>query len=185
MKVNEVKRGQFIDLEGDLCQVVGINHVKPGKGPAYFQLDIKNIKRGSVRTIRFTSGDELDDVFVETKPVQYLYKDGDNHVFMDQKTYEQYSMPEKEISDLLPYMPFNAEVRMALSGEGHPLYIELPASMVLEVVETPPGARGDTVTNVQKAATLETGLEIKVPLHVKTGDKVKVDTRSGSFIERA
>ncbi|MBN1808557.1 MAG: elongation factor P [Planctomycetes bacterium] len=185
MKVNEIKKGQIIVVDGDNWQVVAIDHVRPGKGPAYYQLGIKNLKRGNVLTRRFNTTESVELVYTELKTLQYLYADGDQHVFMDNETYEQFSLQEKLIGDDLPYIALNSDVKFMFTAQGTPLYIDMPASVVLQVTETEPGAKGDTVSNVQKPAKLETGLEIKVPLHVKVGDKVKVDTRNGTFIERA
>lgn len=185
MKVNELKKGQIIKVDGENWTIVDIDHVKPGKGPAYLQITIKNLKKGGVLTRRFASGDTVDVVYTEIKTLQYIYSEDPLHVFMDTENYEQYRIHEDTIKDEMPYMALNSEVRTVFTADGQPLYIDMPVSVVLEVTETEPGTRGDTVSNVQKPARLETGLRIKVPLHVKTGDKVKVDTRTGTFIERA
>ena len=136
-------------------------------------------------TRRFNTNDSVDLVYTELRTMQYLYADGDQHIFMDNDTYEQAPMNAEVIREYLPYIALNSVLKIMCDSKGNPLYVDMPASVVLEVVETAPGAKGDTVTNVQKPAKLETGLEIKVPLYIKTGEKVKVDTRNGAFIERA
>jgi elongation factor P len=185
MKPMQLKPGQVVVWENELCTVLSIRQVRPAARPAFYQVEMKNLLHGSVLQHRFNEDAVIEGVYIENKKVQYLYRDGNDHVFMDTTTYEQFNLPETLIKDQLPYMTFNMELRLAMSEKGVPLYLELPASVVLTVVETEPGARGDTVSNVLKRAKLQTGLEIKVPLHIKQGEKVKVDTRSGEFIERA
>lgn len=185
MKATELKRGQIVSFQDELYSVLSVRQVRPAARPAFYQVELKNLKRGGVMQHRFNEDAVIDGVFVQRRRVQYLYKDGANYVFMDLETYEQYLLPGEQVEEFAPYMPFNCEATLATTEKGEPLFIELPAATVIEVVDTPPGARGDTVTNVQKPARLETGLEIKVPLHIKTGDKVKIDTRTGQFIERA
>ena len=185
MKATELKRGQIVNFQGELYIVLTVRQVRPAARPAFYQVEMKNLKRGGVIQHRFNEDAVIEGVFIERHRVQYLYRDGVSHVFMDQQNYEQYSIAEHFVKDFLAYMPFNCEVVLAMTERGEPLFVELPASVVLEVTDTPPGARGDTVSNVLKPAKLETGLEIKVPLHIKPGEKVKVDTRTGEFIERA
>jgi elongation factor P len=185
MKATQLKPGQFVKLDNDLYTVLSVRQVRPAARPAFYQVEFRNVRRGGVIQQRFNEDAVIEEVYIENKKVQYLYRDGDSHVFMDTESYEQYTLPHDLVKDQLPYMVFNCEVKLAMTEQGEMLYIELPASVVLQIVDTPPGARGDSVTNVQKPAKLETGLEIKVPLHIKQGEKVKVDTRTGEFIERA
>ena len=140
-------------------------------------------KQGNTVQRRFRSSDKLETVFLESKVMEYLYKQGDSYCFMDTESYEQVMLPAELVEDSMPYVALNSQVRVAFY-DGKPLSVDLPASVALKVVETEPGARGNTVTNVFKPAKLETGLVVKVPLFMNIGDKVKVDTRTGEFISR-
>ena len=184
MKFSQVKRGMVLKMNEDLQQVVDMVHQKPGKGPAYFQTKLKSLAKGTVNTKRFQGSDEVEMAYLDTGKCEFLYRDGAMLVFMDTSDYEQTMVPAAEFEDVVPYLAHNLEVKL-VSHEGRVISIELPSAVVLEVTETEPGVKGDTVSNVFKPAVLETGLEVKVPLFVTQGEKVKVDTRTGEFLERA
>lgn len=184
MNATDLRRGSVIKVDGELCVVTGFQHVTPGKGQALMQTKIKNLRTGSITQRRFRSTDKVEDVFLDTKVMEYLYQDGSGYVFMDAKTYDQLTLGEDAVGEVMGYIPPNQQVKVTFH-EGSPLSVDLPASVVLEVTETDPGEKGNTVTNVSKSATLETGMVVKVPLFVNQGEKIKVDTRTGEFMERA
>lgn len=184
MNATDIRRGSVIKVDGELCVVADFQHITPGKGQALIQTKIKNLRTGSITQRRFRSTDKVEDVFLDTKVMEYLYQDGSAYVFMDVKTYDQLSLGEDVVGEVMGYIPPNLQVKVTFH-EGRAISVDLPSSVALEVVETDPGEKGNSVTNVFKAATLETGLVIKVPLFVNQGEKVKVDTRTGEFLERA
>jgi elongation factor P len=184
MKVSELRRGYAIEYEGDLNVVTELLHLTPGNWRAYFQIKLKNMRTGRVVQRRFSPSDDVEVVTLEPRDMEYLYIQGQQHVFMDLESYEQVLIDTDQIADALPYIKLNSTVAVTFAN-GKPVSVDLPTSVVLEVTETEPGARGDTVSNVRKPAKLETGLEVKVPFHISKGDKIKVDTRTGEFIERA
>ena len=173
-----------VALDGQVWRIVEFQHVKPGKGGAFVRTRLKNLESGAVVDRTFRAGEKMPRVHTETKSVQYLYDAGDEVVFMDTGNYEQISLPHGELEDELPFMQPSSSV-MLLMVDGRPAGVDLPASVELSVVETEPGVKGDTVSNVTKAATLETGAVVQVPLFVNIGDRVKVDTRERRFISRA
>lgn len=178
-----LRRGQVIQHEGELWIVVEVRHVKLSKGPGAMQAKIKNLKRGEHITYRFRSSDKIEVAFLDKRACEYLYQDGNAYVFMDLENYEQYHLAADLVGDLMGYIKPNTQVQVTFH-ESAPVTVELPSAVVLEVAETEPGMRGDTATNVFKPATLETGIAIKVPLHINKGDRVKVNTETGEFIER-
>jgi len=184
VKPSEIKKGHVIRWQNELWRVVGSSHVQKGNWRSYYQLDMKNLKTGRVLTNRFATHEDIEYAEVDQRKMQYLYRDGNHHCFMDSETFEQVMIPHDEIADQVPYLKLNMELVVQFV-ENQPVSIDLPSWVALEVIETTPGVKGDTVSNVMKPAKLETGLEIKVPLHVNAGDIVKVDTRTGEFIERA
>lgn len=179
----DVKRGQVLDFDGNLVKVVGLFHGTPGNKRAFIQMDLKDLKTGNVVKRKFSVTDSVEIAYLDTRMMEYLYRDGDRWVFMDLSTYEQHALPAEVVEDGMPYVKENTEVKMVYH-EGTLISLDLPASVVLKVEFTEPGAKGDTVSNVFKPAKLETGLEIKVPLYIEIGEFVKVDTRSGEFLER-
>lgn len=184
MKVNELKRGQVIEYDGQKWIIIGIEHVTPGNWRAIYHFKLKNLNTGSVITQRMNPNDDVPVLYIERRELEYLYKDGEHHVFMDTENYEQSMLDNDLLEDVLPYIPHNARVTV-MFAEGKPVTVELPAAVELKITETEPAVRGDTATNVTKRATVETGLVIKVPSHIKEGEIVKVDTRTGEFIGRA
>jgi elongation factor P len=181
---NSFKNGMHIELDGKVWRIVEFQHVKPGKGGAFVRTKLKSLDAGAVVDRTFRAGEKVPRSRTETKSVQYLYDDGSEVHFMDEETYEQFSLPHADVADELPYMQPNASVQI-LSVGGKPSSLQLPASVELAVVDTEPGIKGDTVSNVTKPATLETGAVVQVPLFVNVGDKLKVDPREGRYISRA
>ena len=180
---NDIKNGAVLKLEGQLWTVTEFQHVKPGKGGAFVRTKMKNITTGKVVDKTFNAGAKVEFATVDRSDYQYLYQDGDDYVFMDMKTYDQINVPATVVGDAANYMLESQTATIAMH-EGSPLYIELPASVVLEITYTEPGLQGDRSTGGTKPATVETGYEIQVPLFLETGTKVKVDTRTGEYLGR-
>ena len=180
---NDLKNGLVLNLEGQLWQVVEFQHVKPGKGPAFVRTKLKNVLSGKTVDKTFNAGLKVDTATVDRRDMQYLYKDGEDFVFMDVKTYDQAFVPENVVGDAATFLLENQEVIVAFHDDA-PLFVEMPASVVLTISHTEPGLQGDRSSAGTKPATVETGAEIQVPLFLNTGDRVKVDTRSGSYISR-
>ncbi|MCG3134707.1 MAG: Elongation factor P [Planctomycetes bacterium] len=180
----EMKKGMVIKHEGDLWRCMDTQHVTPGNWRGMVQSVLRNLRTGAKHEMRFRSTDKIEPVFVETGEFQYLFRERNLYTFMNTETYDQVTVDEDAIGDGKNFLVENTNVQMQLH-EGVPIGIDLPASVVLKIVETTPGVRGDTVTNTRKEATLETGLVVKVPLFVEQGSKVRVDTRTGEFMERA
>lgn len=181
---NDLKNGMTLNLDGELWNVVQFQHVKPGKGPAFVRTTLKSVMTGKVVDKTFNAGVKVDTANVDKRSMTYLYRDGDEYVFMDTETYDQIHVPPGTVGGTADYLLDNAEVTVALH-DSTPLYVELPASVELVVSHTDPGLQGDRSTGGTKPATLETGATIQVPLFVNTGDRVKVDTRDGRYISRA
>ena len=183
VSTNDFKNGMTLDLDGTLFQVVEFQHVKPGKGGAFVRTKLRNVKSGAVVDKTFNAGVKVGLAIVERKEMQYLYPEGADRVFMDLQTYEQLHVPGAVVGDVGKYLTEGGQATVA-THQGVPISVDLPASMILAVKETDPAAKGDTRTNALKPATLETGVVVHVPLFVEEGDRVKVDTRSGDYIER-
>ncbi|MCF6158972.1 MAG: elongation factor P [wastewater metagenome] len=183
VSATEIKKGTVIKLDNELYLVVDYQHVTPGNWRGMVQAKLKSLKQGNVIQKRFRSTDKLEDVFLDYRVMEYLYRDGDNFCFMDTENYEQVLLPKEAVEDTIPYMTLNSQVRIAFY-EGKAISIELPTSVTLKIVETDPGMKGDTVVNVYKPAKLETGLIVKVPLFINNGERIKIDTRTGEFISR-
>ena len=184
VNTNQFKNGMHIELDGGVWRIVEFQHVKPGKGGAFVRTKVKNLETGSVVDRTFRAGEKFTRIYTEVKSVQYLYDDGSDVHFMDEQTYDQFALPRGDLSGELPYMQPSTSVQM-LTVDGKPAGVQLPASVELSVTETEPGVKGDTVSNVTKPATLETGAVVQVPLFVNTGDRIKVDPREGRYISRA
>jgi len=180
---NDLRNGLVLNLEGQLWQVVEFQHVKPGKGPAFVRTKIKNVLSGKTVDRTFNAGLKVETATVDRRDMQYLYKDGNDYVFMDVKSYDQIYVPGDTVGDAARFLLENQDVIVAFHDETV-LFVELPAAVVLTVSHTEPGLQGDRSNAGTKPATLETGAEIQVPLFLNTGDRVKVDTRSGSYISR-
>lgn len=184
VSTNQFRNGMHISLDGQTWRIVEFQHVKPGKGGAFVRTKLKSLDSGSVVDRTFRAGEKFERIRTETKEMQYLYDAGDEVVFMDQETYEQLTLPRATVEDALPFMQPSASVQV-LFVDGRPSGIDLPSSVILEVTETEPGVKGDTVSSVTKPATLETGAVVSVPLFVNVGDKLKVDPRERRYISRA
>ncbi|MGB8381364.1 MAG: elongation factor P [Dermatophilaceae bacterium] len=180
---NDLKNGLVLNLDGQLWTVVEFQHVKPGKGPAFVRTKLKNVLSGKVVDKTFNAGLKVDTANVDKRTMQYLYKDGSDYVFMDTDTYDQVPVSDDVVGTAASFLLENQNAIVA-THDGSPLYVELPASVVLEISHTDPGLQGDRSTGGTKPATLETGAQIQVPLFLETGTKVKVDTRDGSYLGR-
>src|ERR671938_455944 len=184
ISTNQFKNGMHIDVDGTVYRIVEFQHVKPGKGGAFVRTRLKALESGAVVDRTFRAGEKFPRIRTETKNMQYLYDSGDEVVFMDEDTYEQTSLSRGTVEDALAFMQPSSSVQMLLVN-GQPSGVQLPASVELAVTETEPGVKGDTVSNVTKPATLETGAVVQVPLFVNAGDRIKVDTRERRYISRA
>ena len=184
VSTNQFRNGMHVELEGDVWRIVEFQHVKPGKGGAFVRTKLKNLGTGSVVDRTFRAGEKMPRIHTETKNVQYLYDEGDETVFMDTQSFEQIHLPHEEVADELDFLLPSSSV-MLLTVDGRPAGVQLPASVELQIVETEPGVKGDTVSNVTKPAKLETGAIVQVPLFVNVGDRIKVDTRERRYISRA
>ena len=184
VSTNDFKNGWTIMVDGNLMQVVEFQHVNPGKGPAFVRTKIKNVRTGSVIEKTFRAGESVDRVNIDKREMQYLYKDGSDLVFMDNETYEQITVPPESVGDRSDYL-VESETAILLMFGSEIVGTELSASVELEIAETEPGIQGDRVSGATKPAMLETGLTVQVPLFLESGEKIKVDTRTGSYISRA
>ena len=184
VSTNNLKNGMTLLIDDKLQQVVENAHHKPGKGQAVVRTKLKEVETGKVVERTFRAGEDLEQAIVERKTLQFLYKEGEDFVLMDSETYDQQLAPPAAIGEAADYLVEGDELGV-LEYEGRIVGVELPASKVLEIAHTDPGVAGNTATSATKPATLETGKEIQVPLFIDVGEKVKVDTRSGSYISRA
>lgn len=180
---SDIRNGLAMEMEGQLFYVVEFQHVKPGKGGAFVRTKLKNVKSGAVIERTFRSGESINEVRLEKYTMQYLYTDGEMFHLMDTQSYEQVSLPEVMFHDIKGYLKENQELTV-LKHDELALGVEIPLFVTLKITSSAPGVRGDTATNVTKAATLETGLEVQVPLFINEGDTIKVDTRTGKYLER-
>ncbi|MEL5990014.1 elongation factor P [Microbacterium phosphatis] len=179
----DIKNGVVLSIDSQLWNVVEFQHVKPGKGGAFVRTKLKNVVSGKVVDRTFNAGAKVDIQNVDRRDYSYLYNDGENFVFMDQKDYDQVTVPAATVGDAANFLLENQEVTIALH-DGTPLYVDLPASVILEITYTEPGLQGDRSSAGTKPATVETGAEIQVPLFVEQGTRVKVDTRTGEYLGR-
>ena len=184
VSTNQFRNGMHIELEGQTWRIVEFQHVKPGKGGAFVRTKLKNVMSGKVVDKTFNAGVKVETANVDKRNMQYLYNDGTDFIFMDEGTFEQLSLPHALIEDELPFMQPSSSVQVMFVG-GNPSGVDLPSSVILEVTETEPGVKGDTVSNVTKPATLETGAVVAVPLFVNVGDRIKVDPQEKRYIQRA
>ena len=184
VSTNQFRNGMHIEVDGDVWRIVEFQHVKPGKGGAFVRTKLKALGSGAVVDRTFRAGEKFSRIHTEVKSVQFLYDDGSEAHFMDEQSFEQFGLPHAEVADALAYLAPSSSVQM-LAVDGKPAGIQLPSSVELTVTQTEPAVRGDTVTNVTKPATLETGAVVQVPLFVDRGERVKVDPREGRYISRA
>ena len=184
ISTNDFKTGVTVDIDGDAWQVVEFQHVKPGKGAAFVRAKMRNLCTGSVVERTFNAAERLPNANVERKDMQYLYQDGDMYVFMDNETYEQLELNKAQLGNAINFLKENMNVKISSFNE-RILGVELPNTVELKVVETEPGIKGDTATGGSKNATMDTGYVVKVPLFINEGDVLRIDTRTGEYIERA
>ncbi len=183
ISVNDFKTGVTVDLEGQVYQVVEFQHVKPGKGAAFVRAKLKNVKSGGVVEKTFRGGEKVRRAHLDKRGMQYLYMDGDDYIFMDNDNYEQLTISRESMGDGVKWLKENMNIQV-LMYQNEIMGIEMPNFVELEVVDTEPGVKGDTATGATKAARLETGASVQVPLFVNTGDRLRIDTRTGDYMER-
>jgi elongation factor P len=180
---NDLKNGMVLSMDNQLWAVIEFQHVKPGKGPAFVRTKLKNVISGKVIDRTLNAGVKIDVATVDKREMQYLYADGDGYVFMDTKDFDQMTLTKELVGDAANYLLEEQQAIVAIH-EGNPIYVEMPPSVVLEITFTEPGLQGDRSSGGTKPATVETGLQIQVPLFVEQGTKVKVDTRTGEYLGR-
>jgi|DewCreStandDraft_5_1066085.scaffolds.fasta_scaffold32464_2 elongation factor P len=183
LTAGELRKGLTIELDNDLFQIVDYQHIKMGRGGAVVRLKLRNIRSGYITERTFPASEKFRRVFLERRRVQYLYRDDDLYYFMDTETFEQWTLSAQQIGEDAQYLKEGMTLDLLLH-EGTPIGIELPVTVDLKVVETEPGVRGDTATGGSKPAILETGMKVLVPLFVNVGDVIRVDTRTGEYVER-
>ncbi|MEY3935438.1 MAG: elongation factor [Actinomycetota bacterium] len=181
---NDLKNGMTLNLDGQLWNVIEFQHVKPGKGGAFVRTKMRSVLSGKVVEKTFNAGVKVEVAQVDKRDMQYLYKDGEDFMFMDSTNYDQISISKQTVGDAVDYLLENADVIVAMH-EGNPLFIELPASVELKITYTEPGLQGDRSSGGTKPATVETGITVQVPLFIKQDEKVLVDTRTGAYLGRA
>ena len=184
VSTNDLKRGMSLDLPDGLFQVVDFQHVKPGKGGAFVRTTLRNMRNGASIDKTFRADEKVEQAIVEKRDMQYLYRDGEDYVFMDNTSYDQQHVPPASLGDATKFMK-EGDSAVIQSYKGEIVGVDLPAAVELTVTETEPGVQGDRVSGARKPATLETGHVVQVPLFVNTGDRIKVDTRSGEYLTRA
>ena len=184
ISVNDFKTGLTIEVDGDIWRVMEFQHVKPGKGAAFVRSKLRNLRSGNVNEKTFRAGEKVAKAQIDNNRMQYLYANGDDHVFMDNETFEQIELPAKQIENELNYLTENMEVHVIQYKE-EVLGVEVPSTVTLEVAETEPGIKGDTASGGSKPAKLETGLTVQVPFFVNIGDKLIINTEEGEYVSRA
>ena len=184
VSTNDLKNGMSLNLPEGLYSVVEFQHVKPGKGGAFVRTKLKNVRTGAVIERTYRADEKLDQALIEKREMQFLYLDGDSYVFMDNTDYEQMHAEKASLGDSASYLK-EGDSAVIQMYDGEIVGVDLPAAVELTIAETEPGVQGDRVSGARKPATLETGLQIQVPLFVNTGDRVKVDTRTGEYLTRA
>jgi len=183
ISASDFRNGVTFEMDGKVMQVVEFQHVKPGKGAAFVRTKMRNVETGAVTETSFNPTAKFEQAFVERKDMEYSYNDGDLYYFMDMETYDMLPISKDMLGDAFKFVKENMSCKV-MSYKGSVFGVEPPNFVELEVTETDPGFKGDTATNVTKPATLETGAEIKVPLFINPGDKIKIDTRTGEYLER-
>src|ERR1700761_9050510 len=181
---NDLRRGMAINYNGDICVVLDSQHRTPGNLRAFVQATIRSIRTGKSSDVRFSSTEKIEVVPMMTRKIEFSYKDGDDYVFSDPETFETVNLNPEIVGDAKNYLVENSQVTVTFVEE-KAVSIELPSSVVLTVKDAPEGVRGDSANNVQKAVTMETGITVQAPLFIKTGEKLKIDTRTGKYMERA
>jgi elongation factor P len=180
----DISNGTVFEHEGAVYQTIWFQHHKPGKGGAVLRIKLRNVRTGATIERSFKSGTKFEEVSMSRRAKQFLYAEGDNFTFMDTETYDQFAVPKEKLGESAKFLAENMEVQAMYLDETEFLGLELPASVTLKVSSTVPGVKGDSVSNMVKPATLENGIEVSVPLFVKEGDSIRVDTRTGEYLER-
>ena len=183
ISANELRSGITFEVDGELFVVISYQHIKPGKGSPFVRVKMKSLETQNIVERTFRPEDKFKKAFLERKPMQYLYKEGDNFVFMDLETYEQLYLSADDVGDNANFLKDNLEIQVVFY-KNKPVSVELPNFVELEVIETEPGVKGDTATSAMKSAVVETGYKLQVPLFVNQGDVIRVDTRTGEYLER-
>lgn len=183
ISTNDFRTGVVVELDGDLYAIVESQHVKRGRGSAYVRAKVRNLKTGAITERTFNAGERVPLAYLDRKPMQYLYSQDGEYVVMDHDTYEQLTLPRELLGDAVRYLKENTDVTVVFY-EGRPIAVELPNAVELEVVDTPPGVRGDTAAGSSKPAKVETGITVQVPFFVTVGDRIRIDTRTGEYLER-
>ncbi len=184
ISVNDFKTGLTIEVDNGIWRVIDFQHVKPGKGAAFVRSKLRNLRTGAIQEKTFRAGEKVGRAQIDNSKMQYLYNDGDDYVFMDNNTYEQITVNKSQLEHEIQFLKENMPVSIMMY-EGETLGVELPKSVELQVVETEPGLKGDTVSGGTKSATMETGLKIQVPLFIENGEMLVVNTDDGSYVSRA
>lgn len=184
ISAGEFRNGVTFEMDGNVLQVVEFQHVKPGKGAAFVRVKMKNVMTGAVTERSFNPTDKYEPAYVERKDMQYLYNDGELYYFMDNETYEQIPIGQATLGDSFRFVTENMDCKI-LSYKGNVFAVEPPMFVELEITETDPGFKGNTATNTLKPAVVETGATVNVPLFLEIGDRIKIDTRTGEYLERA
>ncbi|MBW8348084.1 elongation factor P [Bacillus sp. IITD106] len=184
ISVNDFRTGLTIETDGGIWRVIDFQHVKPGKGAAFVRSKLRNLRTGAIQEKTFRAGEKVERAQIDNKTMQYLYANGNMHVFMDNETYEQIELPASQIEYELKFLLENMQVHIIMY-QGETLGVELPNTVELEVVETDPGIKGDTASGGSKPAKMETGLVVQVPFFVNAGDKLVINTSDGSYVSRA
>jgi elongation factor P len=182
---NDIRRGNAIRYNGDICLVLDQDRVKPGKGGAFVQTTLRNLRTGKSSQVRFASNETVEVVVLKRKQLEFSYRSGFDYVFIDPDTFEQVTIGEDLVGPAREYLVEQGEYELVFDDQESAIMLELPPSVVLTVAEAPEGLKGDSATNVRKPVTLETGLEINVPLFIREGEKIKIDTRTGEYQGRA
>ncbi|WP_105965320.1 elongation factor P [Staphylococcus chromogenes] len=184
ISVNDFKTGLTISVDNGIWKVIEFQHVKPGKGSAFVRSKLRNLRTGAIQEKTFRAGEKVELAMIENRRMQYLYADGDNHVFMDNESFEQTELTTAYLEHELKFLKANMDVQIQ-TYEGETIGVELPKTVELQVTETEPGIKGDTATGATKSATVETGYTLNVPLFVNEGDTLVINTTDGSYVSRA
>ncbi len=184
IRATEIRKGMVLKIDGGLWYVMSYTHITPGNKRAINQIQLRNIQTGARKDMRLPSGAQVETAFLDKRPCTFLYKDASGAHFMDSETYEQFTLTPEAVQEVIPFITEETAIQVTFH-EGEPVSVDLPAAVELTVVEAEEAVRGDTATNVTKNAVLETGHKLKVPNHIKVGDKIKVSTETGEFLSRA
>ena len=182
---NDIRKGNAIRYNGDVCLVLDRDRVKPGKGGAFVQVTLRNVRTGKSNQVRFGSNETVEVIILRRKKLEFSYRTGSDYVFIDPDTFEQVMIGDDLVGSARGYLVEEGEYELVFDDQESPIMLELPPSVILTVTEAPEGLKGDSATNVRKPVTLETGLEINVPLFIKEGEKIRIDTRTGEYQGRA